>query len=207
MTEQVRRDFVKYSFFKVNPEWRSLPVKERQDSKAQFAEVLAEFSDRVFMSSYSLVGTRGDVDFMLWKVSEEIEPINELMARVDRISDLRVDLSSHTDRSRYYIRGKSEAWTLMRSLAVPLMSELVVERAKEHEGGYADYAIKLVRSAEARPKTAMSGRRQGSKPKGKGRRRPRKPKANATADLRAVPQDLKDHRMHLHLDRQLILIF
>ena len=117
---------------------------------------------------------------------------NELMARVDRISDLRVDLSSHTDRSRYYIRGKSEAWTLMRSLAVPLMSELVVERAKEHEGGYADYAIKLVRSAEARPKTAMSGRRQGSKPKGKGRRRPRKPKANATADLRAVPQDLKD---------------
>ena len=90
MTEQVRRDFVKYSFFKVGPEWRRLPEKERQDNKAQFAEVLGEFSDRVSMSSYSMVGTRGDADFLLWKVSEELEAINELMARVN-----------HTDLARY----------------------------------------------------------------------------------------------------------
>ena len=83
MTEQVRRDFVKYSFFKVDPAWRLLPEKERQDSKAQFAEVLNEFSGRVSMSSYSMVGTRGDADFLLWKVSEELEAINELMARVN----------------------------------------------------------------------------------------------------------------------------
>ncbi len=90
MTEQVRRDFVKYSFFKVDPEWRRLPGKERQDNKVQFAEVLGEFSDRVSMSSYSMVGTRGDADFLLWKVSEELEAINELMARVN-----------HTDLARY----------------------------------------------------------------------------------------------------------
>ena len=90
MTEQVRRDFVKYSFFKVDPEWRRLPGKERQDNKDQFAEVLGEFSDRVSMSSYSMVGTRGDADFLLWKVSEELEAINELMARVN-----------HTDLARY----------------------------------------------------------------------------------------------------------
>jgi chlorite dismutase len=81
---------VKYSFFKVDPEWRRLPEKERQDNKAQFAEVLGEFSDRVSMSSYSMVGTRGDADFLLWKVSEELEAINELMARVN-----------HTDLARY----------------------------------------------------------------------------------------------------------
>ena len=83
MTEQVRRDFVKYSFFKVDPAWRLLPEKERQDGKAQFAEVLNEFSDSVSISSYSMVGTRGDADFLLWKVSEELEAINELMARVN----------------------------------------------------------------------------------------------------------------------------
>ena len=90
MTEQVRRDFVKYSFFKVDPAWRLRPEKERQDSKAQFAEVLNEFSDRVSMSSYSMVGTRGDADFLLWKVSEELEAINELMARIN-----------HTELARY----------------------------------------------------------------------------------------------------------
>ena len=90
MTEQVRRDFVKYSFFKVDPAWRLIPEKERQDSKAQFAEVLNEFSARVSMSSYSMVGPRGDADFLLWKVSEELEAINELMARVN-----------HTDLAPY----------------------------------------------------------------------------------------------------------
>ena len=83
MAEQLRRDFVKYSFFKVDPQWRRLPAKDRQDSKAQFAEVLGGFSDRVTLSSYSLVGARGDVDFMLWKVSESLDAINELMARVN----------------------------------------------------------------------------------------------------------------------------
>jgi 5-methylcytosine-specific restriction endonuclease McrA len=117
---------------------------------------------------------------------------NDLMGKVDRIPDLRVNLSSHTDRSRYYIRGKSEAWGLMRSLAVPLMSELAVERTKEHEGGYADYRLKLVRSEEERPKAAMSGRRQGSKPGRRRKRRVSKPRAVAAEELRAVPQDLKD---------------
>ena len=114
---------------------------------------------------------------------------NELMGKVDRIPDLRINLSSHTDRSRYYIRGKSEAWGLMRSLAVPLMSELVVERHEEHEGGYADYRLKLVRSEEERPKAAMSGRRQGSKSRRGGTR---KAKAVAVEDRRVIHQDLKD---------------
>ena len=90
MDEQSRRAFVNYSFFKVDPKWRLLPDDQRNDGKMQFAQVLDEFSDRVAMSSYSLVGTRGDADFMLWKVSDEIEPINELMAKVN-----------HTDLAPY----------------------------------------------------------------------------------------------------------
>jgi chlorite dismutase len=86
MDEQTRRDFVKYSFFKVDPKWRLLPSEQRSDSKMQFAQVLDEFSDRVAMSSYSLVGTRGDTDFLLWKVSPSLEAINELMAQLNRTS-------------------------------------------------------------------------------------------------------------------------
>ncbi len=81
---QGRRDFVKYSFYKVSPEWRRLPESQRSQSKSEFAEVLAEFSGRIAMASYSLVGTRGDVDFMLWKISPQIEPIDELMAQLNR---------------------------------------------------------------------------------------------------------------------------
>ena len=84
MVEEGRRDFVKHSFFKVSPEWRRLPPGEREHSKNQFAEVVAEFSDRIAMGSYSLVATRGDVDFMLWKISPELEAINELLAQLNR---------------------------------------------------------------------------------------------------------------------------
>jgi chlorite dismutase len=84
MVEEGRRDFVKHSFFKVSSEWRRLPPGERDHSKNQFAEVVAEFSDRIAIGSYSLVGTRGDVDFMLWKISPALEAINELLAQLNR---------------------------------------------------------------------------------------------------------------------------
>ena len=84
MTQEGRRDFVKHSFFKVQPQWRRLPPGERDHSKSMFAEVVAEFSDRMTVGSYSLVGTRGDVDFMLWEISPTLEAINELQAQLNR---------------------------------------------------------------------------------------------------------------------------
>ena len=79
-----KRDFVKYSFFKVSPEWRSLSLDQRDRSKREFADVIGEFSDRVTMASYSLVGTRGDADLMLWKISPELDAIDQLMSQLNR---------------------------------------------------------------------------------------------------------------------------
>ena len=79
-----KRDFVKYSFFKVSPEWRSLSQDRRDRSKREFADVIGEFSDRVTMASYSLVGTRGDADLMLWKISPELDAIDQLMSQLNR---------------------------------------------------------------------------------------------------------------------------
>ncbi len=84
MVQQEARDFVKYSFYQVAPEWRRLSAAERARSKEEFAATLAEFSDRVALSSYSLAATRGDVDFMLWKISPTLEAIDELMAQLNR---------------------------------------------------------------------------------------------------------------------------
>ena len=126
MTEQIRRDFVKYSFFKVDPEWRRLSEKDRQDSKAQFAEVLGEFSDRVSMSSYSMVGTRGDADFLLWKVSEELEAINELMARIN-----------HTQLARYLTMPHSY-------LAMTRRSPYIDDHKHEGQEGTGSATIRII---------------------------------------------------------------
>ena len=84
MAQEGRRDFVKYSFFKVDPAWRRLPPEEREQSKREFAEVVAESSRGMTMASYSLVGTRADVDLLLWKVSPTLEAISGLMAQINR---------------------------------------------------------------------------------------------------------------------------
>lgn len=79
-----RRDFVKYTFYKVQPEWRRLPSAERAAGKDEFAAVAAEHAGRLALSAYTLVGARGDADFMLWGVSPELEPINEMAALLNQ---------------------------------------------------------------------------------------------------------------------------
>ena len=113
MTQEEARDFVKYSFYKVLPEWRRLPAEDRERSKAEFAATLAEFADRVALSSYSLVATRGDVDFMLWKISPTLEAIDQLMAQLNRTELARYLHVPHsylamTRRSPYVVEHRHE---------------------------------------------------------------------------------------------------
>ena len=77
------RQFVQYTFYQVDPTWRRLPEEERSMGKQEFLAVCDEFSKRMpLLKSYSLVGIRGDVDFMLWKVSEDLATLQALGARL-----------------------------------------------------------------------------------------------------------------------------
>src|SRR6266705_2634650 len=67
--------YVKYTFFKVDPVWRKLSSRERESSKKQFLSSLSETGDKIRPRSYSLVGTRGDVDFMLWTITDSLETL------------------------------------------------------------------------------------------------------------------------------------
>jgi len=78
------RQFVKYTLFKVDPQWRRLPQGERERSKAEFTAVVDEFAPQMSISSYSLLATRGDVDFMLWKVSPSLELLDRLASQLNR---------------------------------------------------------------------------------------------------------------------------
>ena len=62
--------YVKYTFFKVDPAWRKLSSQERESCKKQFLSSLRGNGDKIRPRSYSLVGTRGDVDFMLWTITD-----------------------------------------------------------------------------------------------------------------------------------------
>ena len=78
MAEPDGRQFVKYSFYQVDPLWRRLPESERADNKREFAAVVEESAAHTFIRSFSLVGLRGDADFLLWQAADTLESLQEV---------------------------------------------------------------------------------------------------------------------------------
>src|SRR3954447_20215656 len=72
-----RRNYVKYTFIKLDPAWRRLPDEERAAHKLEFIAACAEFAEERFLRAYSLVGTRGDCDLMVRTVCPTLDPIHE----------------------------------------------------------------------------------------------------------------------------------
>ena len=68
-----KRQFVNFAFYKVDPAWRRLPEDERSRGKQEFQRVVEEYTSRVIVVPYTMVGIRGDADIMLWRISYELE--------------------------------------------------------------------------------------------------------------------------------------
>jgi chlorite dismutase len=72
------RQFVHFSFYKLDPAWRRLPEAEQESSRAELAATIESHAERFAMRAYTVAGLRPDADFMLWKVSERLEDFQEL---------------------------------------------------------------------------------------------------------------------------------
>ena len=84
VSEIPQGQYVAYSFYRVSPEWRRLPVEERAAGKDAFAEVVEGFADRFeHLRAYSTAGVRPEVDFFLWKITSRYEDLGELGAALN----------------------------------------------------------------------------------------------------------------------------
>jgi chlorite dismutase len=72
------RNYVKYTFLKVDAAWRRRSAVERGTDKAEFAAACNEFSSTHYLRTYSLVGTRGDCDLLVRAIAPSLDPIHEL---------------------------------------------------------------------------------------------------------------------------------
>jgi chlorite dismutase len=72
------RNFVKYTFIKVDPAWRRLDEAERAQHKREFTAACNDFAEDHYLRSYTLVGTRGDCDLMIRAAAGSLDPIHEL---------------------------------------------------------------------------------------------------------------------------------
>lgn len=80
--QTTEREYLKYTFFKVDSQWRRLDSANRSAAKQDFASITTSFGNQNILSGYSLVGTRGDADFMLWTISRRLEDFQELASNL-----------------------------------------------------------------------------------------------------------------------------
>ncbi len=82
--KKVRRQYVNFAFYKLDPAFRHLPKEERDAAKKEFLDVLEEYdsNSNMILLSYSLVGIRADADIMFWRVSYELEAFQRLTTRL-----------------------------------------------------------------------------------------------------------------------------
>src|SRR5436309_13375091 len=90
------RTFVKYTFIKVDPEWRRREPQERAQDKREFAAACNDFAEDHYLRTYSLVGTRGDCDLMVRSASPNLEAIHELHAVLNQSGLMRWANISHS---------------------------------------------------------------------------------------------------------------
>ena len=84
MSENGSGQYVAYTFYRVDPAWRRLPVEERQAAKDAFADVVDDFADRFdHLRAYTTAGVRPETDFFLWKITERYDALGELGAALN----------------------------------------------------------------------------------------------------------------------------
>jgi len=81
-TEGDDRQFVKFTFFGVDPQWRRLSEKERDLGRHQLANLLGGSAETMTTRTYTTVGTRTDTEFMVWQIAEDLWPIQEFHSRL-----------------------------------------------------------------------------------------------------------------------------
>ncbi len=207
------RQFVKYTFLKVDPAWRRLDPDERAVHKREFLAACEDFSQDRLLRAFSLVGTRGDADLLLLSQATNLERIHEfhvVLAQSGLMGWTETPYSYPRDdqavgvQRRVPARGPPPARQI--PVRLPLHQDPRVVRARS-EGTLADHAgahPRGPRVPEHRPQHELlvRARRPGVRRRLRGRRAgglPRPRPAPAHHRVLAVHQARHAH-VHVHRD-------
>src|SRR5205823_13032562 len=84
--DRQRRQFLNYSFYRLDPVFRRLPPDERRAAGTEVIELVRKWEslDDLILRTYSLVGLRADVDFMLWRIAFDPLSVQAMEAAIRR---------------------------------------------------------------------------------------------------------------------------
>ena len=106
------RQYINYSFYKFLPEWYSIPRTKRQSLLGTLKKILDKYARKITLNSYSTLGVRAECDFMLWRVSEEVENFEKMSSEIFNSGlgayiETKYSFLSMTKNSRYVSKKKA----------------------------------------------------------------------------------------------------
>jgi chlorite dismutase len=107
------RQFVNFTFYRARPEWRLLAAADKQRCQEEFVRNVDEFRGQLMVHTYSTIGLRTNTDFMIWRIGYELEPFQEMTARLNKSEMAKYleptqSLLSMTKRSMYIDKDNPE---------------------------------------------------------------------------------------------------
>ena len=78
------RQMVRFTFYKLDPQWQLLPFEQRQQGKEQLLQIFEENGQQVLLRSFGLYGLRTDCDFMLLQATYDIADLQHLYSKIRR---------------------------------------------------------------------------------------------------------------------------
>src|SRR5215204_533539 len=107
------RQFVNFTFYHARPEWRLLSDTDKQSCRDEFVKTVDEFRSSLLIHSYSTIGLRTNVDFMIWRIGYELEPIQAMTSRLNKTGMAKYiepsqSFLSMTKRSMYIDKDNPE---------------------------------------------------------------------------------------------------
>lgn len=87
--DRAQRQYLSYTFYKLDPAFRRLPKEEQTAALEEFAVATEGWLDAPrergrIQRAYSLVGLRGDVDFMVWRIAFDVREFGAAQAAINR---------------------------------------------------------------------------------------------------------------------------
>ncbi|MFL5628565.1 MAG: chlorite dismutase family protein [Ktedonobacteraceae bacterium] len=78
------RQLVRFTFYKLDPQWQLLPAETRRQGKQELEKIFEDYSEKSLVRSFSLFGLRSDCDFMLWQATYSVEDLQDMSSRIRR---------------------------------------------------------------------------------------------------------------------------
>ncbi len=76
------RQLVAFHFYRVDPLWRRQSKQVKQKQANELISLVRANSKKLMVMTYSLVGLKADVDFLIWTVGSKLEELQDFAAAI-----------------------------------------------------------------------------------------------------------------------------